>query len=339
MTVRRGGTRCIHTKEKLMKIALCAIAVCLAASAAHAQEKYPSRAINITVPNPPGGMNQITAQPLSAVIEKLYGQPAPVINRAGGTAAVGTAYVANQKPDGYNILVTTPNIYLVVERNRALNVEQPYKLEQIQPIALTSADPLILTVQTESAYKTAKDLIADAKAKDGQLAFSSSGPYSITHVPFAMFLQHAGLRMRHVPTTGGGPAVTQLLGGHVQATGQGLAAVAPHVKGGKLRALASWGARRHSGLPDVPTFKELGMDMEAYLWVGLFTTAGVPEPTMKAMRDMVRRVLNDPLYQQAMQKSNVEVDYRDTPEFVQFFHADHKRLGAVVERMVKEEKK
>ena len=324
-----------------MKCWLSAIpmAIALSATTAHAQESYPSRAITIIVPNPPGGMNQITAQPLSAVIEKISKQPAPVINKPGGTAAVGTAYVANQKPDGYNILVTTPNLYLVVEKNKAQNTESPYKLEQIQPIALTSADPLILTVQTESPYKSVKEFIADAKAKDGQLAYSSSGPFGVTHVPFAVFAQTVGIRMRHVPTTGGGPAVTQLLGGHVQATGQGLAAVAPHIKGGKLRPLASWGAKRHSGLPDVPTFRELGQDLEAYLWVGLFTTAGTPEPTLRAVRDLMRRAINDPAYQQAMQNANVEIDYRDTPEFLKFFQADYKRLGPAVASLAKDEKK
>jgi tripartite-type tricarboxylate transporter receptor subunit TctC len=318
---------------------LSAVALGLVVTPTFAQENYPSRAITIIVPNPPGGMNQITAQPMSAVIEKLTKQPAPVVNKAGATAAVGTAYVAQQKPDGYNILVTTPNIYLVVEKNKAQHVESPYKLEQIQPLALTSADPLVLTVQVESPWKTVKEFIAEAKAKDGQLAFSSSGPFAITHVPFAQFLDAAGLRMRHVPTTGGGPAVTQLLGGHVAATGQGLAAVAPHIKGGKLRALASWGAKRHSNLPDVATFKELGYDLEAYLWVGLFTTAGVPEPTLKAMRDLIRRTMTDPLYKQAMEKSSVEVDYRDTPEFLKFFQADYKRLGPAVEKLAKDEKK
>jgi len=316
-----------------------AAAAGLSGAIAYAQEAYPSRAIQIIVPNPPGGMNQITAQPLSAVIENLTKQPAPVLNKPGGTAAVGTAYVATQKPDGYNILVTTPNIYLVVEKNKAQNVESPYRLEQIQPIALTSADPLVFTVQTESPYRSIKDFIADAKAKDGQLIYSSSGQYSVTHVPFEMFLHANGLKMRHVPTTGGGPAVVQLLGGHVQATSQGVAAVVPQIKGGKLRGLATFGAKRHPSLPDVPTFKELGQDLEAYLWVGLFTTAGVPESTLKAMRDLVRRAINDPLYRQAMQKANVEVDYRDTPEFVQFFNADHKRLGAVVAMLAKEDKK
>ena len=194
-------------------------------------------------------------------------------------------------------------------------------------------------MQTESPWKSVKDFIADAKAKDGQLAFSSSGPFAVTHVPFAQFLDKAGVRMRHVPTTGGGPAVTQLLGGHVVATGQGLAAVAPHIKGGKLRALASWGAKRHSSLPDLQTFKELGYDLEAYLWVGLFTTAGVPEPTLKAMRDLIRRTMTDPLYKQAMEKASVEIDYRDTPDFQRFFQADYRRLAPAVEKLAREEKK
>src|SRR5688572_845359 len=226
-----------NLRRNTMKILLFAVVLGLAASAASAQDAYPSRAITIIVPNPPGGMNQITAQPLSAIIEKQYGQPAPVLNKPGGTAAVGTAYVANQKPDGYHILVTTPNLYLVVEKNKAQNIDSPFKLEQIQPIALTSADPLIFVVQTESPYRSIKEFIADAKAKDGQLAYSTSGPYGITHVPLASFTHAAGIKMRHLPTTGGGPALTQLLGGHSQASGGGIAAVAPYVKGGKMRAL------------------------------------------------------------------------------------------------------
>jgi tripartite-type tricarboxylate transporter receptor subunit TctC len=104
----------------------------------------------------------------------------------------------------------SPNIYRVLEKNKAQHVDSPYKLEQIQPLALTSADPLILTVQTESPYKSVKDFAADAKAKDGQLAFSSTGPFTGTHVPLAIFTDADGIEMRDVPTTGGGPAMTQL---------------------------------------------------------------------------------------------------------------------------------
>ena len=308
---------------------LAAVALGCAASFSYAQD-FPARTLNLIVPNPPGGMNQIHAQPLGAVIEKLYKQPAPVLNKPGATAASGTAYVANQPPDGYNILVTTPNLYLAIEKDKLFGIESPYRLEQIAPIALLSADPLAFCVQTENPVKSIKDLVAAAKAKQGAMAFSSSGPYGITHVPMAMFLDAAGIRMRHVPTTGGGPAVIQLLGGHVDVHDGGLAAVYPHIKSGKLRPLAISDVKRSAALADVPTLKEAGYDVEAYLWVGLFTAAGVPEATFVRLREMIRKSVADPLFQEAMAKAQVVIDYRDAPEFKKFFDADHRRLAAAV---------
>jgi tripartite-type tricarboxylate transporter receptor subunit TctC len=308
---------------------LLAVTLGLIATVGHAQD-FPARAINLIVPNPPGGMNQIHAQPLGAVIEKLYKQPAPVLNKPGGTAAAGTAFVANQPPDGYNILVTTPNLYLATEKDKLFGIQSPYTLEQIAPIALLSADPLAFCVQAESPLKSIKELVAAAKAKQGAMSFSSSGPYGITHVPAAMFLDAAGIKMRHVPTTGGGPAVIQLLGGHVDMHDGGLAAVFPHLKSGKLRALGLTDVKRSPSLPEVPTMKEVGYDVEAYLWVGLFTTAGVPEATMNKLRDVIRKSVADPLFLDAMAKSQVVIDYRDTPEFRKFFDADYKRLAVAV---------
>ena len=312
-----------------MKRMLLAVTLGCAAAGACAQD-FPARALNLIVPNPPGGMNQIHAQPLGAVIEKLYKQPAPVLNKPGATAASGTAYVANQPPDGYNVLVTTPNLYLVIEKDKLFGIESPYKLEQIAPIALLSADPLVLCVQSENPIKSVKELVAAAKARQGAMSFSSSGPYGITHVPMALFLDAAGLKMRHVPTTGGGPAVIQLLGGHVDVHDGGLAAVYPHIKSGKLRPLALTDIKRSAALADVPTLKEIGYDVEAYLWVGLFTAAGVPEATFNKLREVVRRAVADPAFQDAMTKVQVVIDYRDTPEFKKFFEADHKRLAAAV---------
>ena len=317
-----------------MKRLLLAAAIGLAVTGSYAQE-YPSKQITIIVPNPPGGMNQIHAQPLSAVIEKLNKQPAPVINKPGATAAVGTAYVANQTPDGYNLLVTTPNLYLVIEKDRLYGIKSPYSLDQIAPVALLSADPLTMVVQAQSPYQSVKDFVAAAKAKHGALSFSSSGPYGITHVPVAMFMGAADIKMRHVPTTGGGPAVIQLLGGHVDITGAGPAGVYPHVSAGKLRAIATWGVKPYPSFPNVPTLKELGYDVEAYLWVGLFTTAGVPEATFNKMREMIRKVAEDALFKQALEKAHVVPDYRDTPEFRKFFDADYKRMAVAVAKIGK----
>jgi len=153
--------------------ALLAAALALVAAIGHAQD-FPARAINLIVPNPPGGMNQIHAQPLGAVIEKLYKQPAPVLNKPGATAAAGTAFVANQPPDGYNVLVTTPNLYLATEKDKLFGIQSPYKLEQIVPIALLSADPLAFCVQTENPIKTIPELVAAAKAKQGGMAGATS---------------------------------------------------------------------------------------------------------------------------------------------------------------------
>jgi len=317
-----------------MKRLLLATILGFAAVCGHAQD-YPSRVISITVPNPPGGMNQIHALPLSTVLEKLTGQPAPVINRPGGTAAVGTAYVANQPPDGYNLLITTPNLYLVIEKDKLYGIKSPFTLEQIAPVALLSADPLTMVVHPSLPVKSVKELVALAKSRPNEMIFSSSGPYGITHTPMAMFMDAAGLKMRHLPTTGGGPAITQVLGGHAQVTASGPAAVYPHVKSGKLRALANWGVKPHPSLPDVKPLKDYGYDVEAYLWVGVFTAAGVPAPVMTKMREMIRKAAADPLFLQSLEKAHVVPDYRDTPEFKQFFDADYKRMAAVIKKMGK----
>ncbi|OGA48244.1 MAG: hypothetical protein A3F74_19685 [Betaproteobacteria bacterium RIFCSPLOWO2_12_FULL_62_58] len=313
---------------------IAAIALLIVPLGGHPQE-YPSKAINIVVPNPPGGMNQIHAQPLSAVLEKLTNQPAPVINRPGGTGAVGTASVANAPPDGHNVLVTTPNLFLVLEKDKLYGIKSPYSLDQIALLALLSADPLIMVVHPSLPVKNVKELVALAKAKPNEIVFSSSGPYGITHTPTAMFLDATGLKMRHLPTTGGGPAITQALGGHAQLTGGGPAAVYPHIQSGKLRPIASWGVKPYPALPNVPTFKSMGIGIEAYLWVGLFTGANVPEAIRVKMRQMIGKAAADPLFKQALENVQVVPDYRDEPEFRKFFDADYKRLAAAIEKIGK----
>lgn len=310
-------------------------ALVLSAIAAGAcAQDYPTRAVTIVVPNPPGGMNQIHAQPLSAVMEKLTGQPAPVVNRPGGTAAVGTAAVANQ-PDGYSILVTTPNIYLVIEKDKLYGIKSPYALDQIALLALLSADPLIMFTHPSLPVKTAKDVIALAKKNPNEIIFSSSGPYGITHAPTAMFMDATKTKMRHLPTTGGGPAITAVLGGHAQLSGGGPAAIYPYVKAGTLRAIASYGVKPHPAMPDVPTFKSQGINIEAYLWVGLFTSSSVPEAIQKKMREVISNAANDPAFKSALEKIQVVPDYRDAPEFRKFFDEDYKRMAGAIKAIGK----
>ena len=315
--------------------------VCLlAALPVAAQEVFPNRGISMIVAFPPGGVADITARPTAAAMEKALKQPVSVVNRPGAAGAVGNAAVANAKPDGYTILMALSSITVIPAADELFNRKPAYTLDQFAPIALISADPTILVVHPSLPVKTTKELVALARSKPGQLSFSSSGIYGALHMPMEIFLHATKLKMRHVPTTGGGPAITTLLGGHVELTAGGPAAISAHVKSGKLRTIVSWGATRLPSFPDVPTFKELGYkDVEYYIWAGLFAPRGTPDAVMKGLRDAARRAVEDPDFKGTMAKVSSLVQYMDAPEFGKYWEADAKRLAALVKVVGKVEDK
>jgi len=314
-------------KARSLLLAFCAT---WASSAAVAQDVFPARAITMIVSFPPGGVADVTGRPTAAAMEKIVKQPVVVSNRPGAGGAVGNAAVANAKPDGYTILMALSSVSVIPAADALFDRKPAYALDQLAPIALVTADPTILTVHPSLPAKSVKELVALARAKAGQLSYSSSGIYGALHLPMEMFLHAAKLKMRHVPTTGGGPAITAVLGGHVDMTAGGPAAITPHVKSGKLRPLASWGPRRHEGFPDVPTFKELGYDIEYLIWAGIFVPKGTPENVTKVLRDTVRKAVEDGEFRAMMSKVNSPVYYLDAPDFMKFWQADAKRLAEVV---------
>jgi tripartite-type tricarboxylate transporter receptor subunit TctC len=314
------------------------VAAC-AGGAAIAQDAFPSRAITMIVPFPPGGVADVTGRPTAAAMEKILKQPVVISNRPGAGGAVGNSAVANAKPDGYTVLMALSSISVIPAADALFDRKPAYSLDQFTPIALITADPTILTVHPSLPAKTVKELVALARSRVGQLSYSSSGIYGALHLPMEMFLHAAKLRMRHVPTTGGGPAITAVLGGHVDMTAGGPAAITPHVKSGKLRPLASWGPRRHEGYPDVPTFKELGYDIEYLIWAGLFVPKGTPDSVTKVLRDTARKAVEDNEFRSMMAKVNSPVYYLDAPEFEKFWLADARRLAEVVKVVGKVEDK
>lgn len=300
------------------------------AVAAQAQEAFPSRGISMVVPFPPGGVADVTGRPTAIALEKVFKQPVTVSNRPGAGGAVGNAAVANAKPDGYTLLMALSSISVIPEADKLFNRKPAYTLDQLAPIALISADPVILVVHPSLPVKTVKEVIALSRKQPGELSYSSSGVYGALHMPMEMFLHAAKLKMRHVPTTGGGPAITQLLGGHVTMTAGGPAAITSHVNAGKLRTIVSWGAERHPNYKDVPTFKEQGYDIEYYIWAGLFAPVATPEPVVKVLRDAVRKAVSDAEFKDQMAKVNSPIKYMDAPDFAKYWDADAKRLAAVV---------
>jgi tripartite-type tricarboxylate transporter receptor subunit TctC len=318
---------------------LCLLPVVISAGNARAQQ-FPDRAITIIVPFPPGGVADQTARPVAAVMEKLYKQPVVISNRAGAGGAVGMAAAANSKPDGYTLLMALSSISIIPEADKLFGRPPAYELKQLSPVALFAADPTLLVVPADTPWKSVKDLVEDAKKRPNAIAYSSSGIYGTLHMAMAMFTNAAGIEMRHVPTTGGGPALTQLLGGHVQAMASGPGPVLPHIKAGKLRALANWGSERIKAAPDVPTFKELGYkNVEFYIWAGLYAPAGVPEPIMRSLREAAGKAAADPEFKATMDKLQTPIVYKDAPEFKAFADADAKRMADAVKRVGKVEQK
>ena len=304
-----------------------------------AEDPYPSRPITLIVPFPPGGVADLTGRPTAAAMEKILKQKIVIENKAGAGGGIGMAQVAKAKPDGYTLLMALASISIIPEADRLLDRAPMYALKDLTPIALVSADPTILVVRADSPWKTVREFVDDAKRRPGAMTYSSLGIYGSLHVPMEMLALAAEVKLNHVPYTGAGPAIIALLGAHVDALATGPGPVIQHIKAGKLRALAGWGDARIAALPDLPTFKELGYDVEFYVWSGLFAPAGTPEPVLAMLRGAARQAVQDPQFKITMSTAETPIVYLDAPEFQKFWDRDAKRLAEVVKRIGRVEEK
>jgi tripartite-type tricarboxylate transporter receptor subunit TctC len=314
--------------------ALLASLACLAASA---QSDYPNRPVTMIVPFPPGGVADITARPVAQAMGTHLNQPVVVENKSGAGGGVGMQYVARAKPDGYTVLLALSSVSIIPEADKVLGRDPMYQLNQLVPIARFTADPTVLAVKADGPYRSVKDLVEAAKKDPGSIPYGSSGNYGTMHVPMEMLASAAGAKMLHVPFAGAGPAVVALLGGQVQALSTGPSTIMGHMKGGKVRVLASWGESRHPALPDVPTLKELGYDVQFSQWTGLFVPAGTPDAAIAKLRDAARAAIADAGFKAALAKVETPVQYLDQPQFKAFWDNDAAKLAAAVRKIGKVE--
>jgi tripartite-type tricarboxylate transporter receptor subunit TctC len=295
-----------------------------------AQDVFPSRAIQIVVPFPPGGVSDLVARPFAAALEKAIKQPVVVVNKTGASGNVGIQGVAVAKADGYTLLASLSTISVTPEVDRILNRPPAFKLEDFAPIALLASDPQVLVVRKEAPWMTASDLVADAKKRPNQIKYSHGGIYAIMHLAMELFTHAADIKLVQIPYAGGGPAMTALLGGHVEASTPGPQVVYPQVKAGALRALAVTGSKRLPGFPDVPTMKELGYDVDYYVWTGLFAPKATPPEVMKVLREATRQAGNSGEFRTAIENMRTTVTYLDADEFQVFWEKEIKTLSQVV---------
>lgn len=314
-----------------------AAAAALALKPAFGQDAYPSRPVTLVNPFPPGGAVDVVARPFAGLIEPHLKQPLIIETKAGAAGQVGGQFAANAKPDGYTLLMHIVSISGFAEVDKLFGRPVKFTRDDFIPIARLIADPMVLVVNDKQPHKNLKEFVDDAKKRPNQLIFSSSGLYGALHLPMALFMKAAGIQMKHLPTAGGGPAVTAILGNNSQALVSSIAAANAQMKAGKLRPLACFGGTRAPALPDVPTMKESGYDVEFYLWVGLFAPKGTPGPVIATLRDATRRTAATDQFKAAMKNLGQDVAYLDQQEFKAFWDADAKRVEDAVRQIGKVE--
>jgi tripartite-type tricarboxylate transporter receptor subunit TctC len=303
----------------------------LAAGPAFAEDAYPTHAITIVNAFPPGGINDIVTRPLAAMMEPILKQPVVVETKGGAAGQVGAQVVATAKPDGYTLLSHNTGISGYAEVDKLFG--RPVKTSRADfiPLARLIADPVLLLVNDQQPYKTLQEFIDDMKIRTEPLVFSSGGLYGASHLPLAYLEKVTGpLKLRHLPTNGGGPAITSILGNNAQVTTQSISATLPHIKAGKLRPLANFAAVRSKLLPDVPTLKELGYDVEYYLWVGIFAPKGTPPAIVTTLRATIDKAVHTDQFTSTLANVGQELAYLDGPDFQKFWDIDGKRTDEAV---------
>jgi tripartite-type tricarboxylate transporter receptor subunit TctC len=298
---------------------------------AFAQDAFPSHAITIINAFPPGGLNDIVTRPLATAMEPILKHPVVVETKAGAAGQVGAQFVASAKPDGYTLLSHNTGISGYAEVDKLFGRSPKVTRADFIPLARLVADPMLLLVNDQQPYKTLQEFIAGAKAHADTLVFSSGGLYGASHLPLAYLEKATGpLHLRHLPTNGGGPAIVAILGNNAQVTTQSVSATLPHIKAGKLRPLATFGATRSKSLPEVPTLKELGYDVEYYLWVGIFAPKGTPDEIVTTLRAAIGSAAHSAEFLASLGNTGQELAYLDGPDFQTFWDIDGRRTDEAV---------
>jgi len=301
-----------------------------AGAPAQAQDKYPSKPVTILLGYPPGGSTDTTARALAPVLERILGQPVVIQNRPGAAALVGTMQVANATPDGYTITVATTQLSLLPAVDGVFGRPPSFTRDQFAPIALVSADPSVLFVNASQPWKNFQELVDDARKRPGQIVYASGGLYGTTHLAIEIVLKATGTRMRHLPTAGGGPALTAVLGNHAALLAAHPSVGGPQARAGTLRPIGTMGAKRVAAFPDLPTLKELGYDAQYYQWNGVFTQTKVPEPVITILRQAMAKAVKDPEFIRAMDKVGSGIDYLDRDQFRPWWDADSRKTEDTV---------
>src|SRR5512134_2025018 len=293
---------------------------------AAAQVSYPVRPIRLLVPNPPGGATDNLARVIAPKLTELLGQNVVVDNRPGSNGNLATEATVRATPDGHTLLlgqdsqiVISPHLY----RNLPFDT-----LKDLTPVASLVSTQMLLAVHPSLPVKTAPEFVEYARRANPPLAYGSIGNGSQHHLAMEMLKTHTGIKLLHVPYKGGGPALVGIFGGEVSVMFGGSSA-APHVRSGKLRALALAG-KRNPAYPDLPALSEFYPGVEVNPWLGLFAPAGLPAPVLKRVRSETARMLDDPPTRERVHKIALDPFPTTPQQFAAYVRSEYKKYGEVV---------
>ena len=269
------------------------------------QPSWPNHPVKIIVPQAPGGGTDALARTLIERLQAVFGQPFVVENKTGAGGNIGTDFVAKQKPDGHTLLLTT-NTHVT---NVSFFAQLPYDpVADFTPVSLIASVPFVMTVNASSPYKSVKDLIDAARAKPGTLSYASGGIGTPHQLGAELFKSMTGIDLIHVPYKGSAPAVVALLSNEVAVSISAINSMLPHIRSGKLRALAVATANRTPLLPDVPTIAEAASlpGYEIDIWYGVLAPAGTPRPIVDRLNAEINKIMRDPQVKEKLVPQGLE---------------------------------
>ena len=305
------------------------------AGAAHAQD-FPTRTVKIVVAFPAGGPTDFVARVLADKLKGLLGQSVIIENKPGANAAIGADSVAKSDPDGYTLFFTTAGAVVI---NPHMRTNLPYdRVKDFAPITLVVNTMEVLVVRSDTAMKSATDLVALAKSRPDGIAMASTGVGSPPHLALELFKGSTGANVLHVPYRGAAPAVTDVVGGQVHAMFADLPVLMPQIRGGTLRPIGVGSKRRASVLPDVPTLDEQGIkDVYADNWYALFAPAKTPAPVIAKLNAAVNAALKDPEIAKKLIEAGADPAAGTPEQLAEFLKSELERWGKVVkEKNIKE---
>ena len=297
---------------------------------AHAQN-YPVKTIRVIVPNPPGGTSDILARSIGQKLNEAWGQPVIIENRAGANGNIGANLVAKSPADGYTLLLTDVGALAI---SPSVFPDLPFDpAKDFASVVLISYSPHVLGVHPSVPAKTVKELIALAKSRPGQLNFATAGVGSAPHLAGVEFALRTGVQWTYVPYKGGSQAVADVIAGHADVLFNGMLPVYPHVRGGRMRALAVSSPKRVAAAPEIPTVAESGLPgFETGSWQGMLAPSGTPREIVLKLNAEIRRILGTPEIKAQLADQGTEVR-ADTPESLgQFIRSEIPRWAKVVKQ-------